>query len=100
MTSAGSERCRGYEVVTGSREQVESFHLQAFAVGHHAANERLTTFLRTTERFVFERGDTTGFVARTRVLAYWFTVGQEIVLEVIDKVYRLVEELSVSATVH
>ena len=82
MTSAGSECRRSDEVVTRSREQVESLYLQALAIRHHAAYKRLTAFLRAAERFVLERRDTSGFVARTRVLAYRLAVTQEIVLEI------------------
>ena len=64
MTARGSQSRRCHKVVAGGREQVESLHREAFAIGEHALHSALATLLCATQRFLFQCGDAASLVAR------------------------------------
>ena len=59
-----------YQIIARSRQQVQSFRLQAFPVGHHARYVTLSAFLCATQCFFFQCRDTSGLVTRRRILAH------------------------------
>ena len=100
MTTAGGEGSGGYEVVTRGREQVKTTVLQTVAILHDTADGSLTTLLGTAEGLVLEGRYTASLIARTGILTDGLAMRQEILLEVIDHRYRLVEEFFGAAAVH
>ncbi len=63
MAAAGGEGRRGYEVVAGSREQVETIGGEAVAILHNTADGCLAALLGTAEGLILEGGDAAGLVA-------------------------------------
>jgi len=63
MATAGGEGRRGYEVVAGGGEQVETIGREAVAILHNTADGCLAALLGAAEGFILEGGDAAGLVA-------------------------------------
>ena len=100
MTATGGEGSSGHEVIAWGGEQVQASVLQTVAILHHAADGSLAALLGAAQRLVLQRRDTSGLVAWAGVLTHRLTVREEILLEVIDHGYRLVEQPFRTAAVH
>ena len=64
VTAAGGEGGGSYQIVARCGKQVQTFHFQAVAIAHNSVNVCFAAFLGTSQRFVFQGGDTTCLVAR------------------------------------
>ena len=100
MATARGEGSSRYEVVAGSREQIQAVVLQAIAIFHHTTNWSLAALLGATKGLIFEGRNTTCLIAWGGVLAYRLAMRQEVVLEVIDHGNGLIKERLCFATVH
>ena len=63
MTATRGESSSSYEVVAGSREQIQSVVLQTIAIFHYTTHRGFTTLLCTAQRLVLEGRDTTSLIA-------------------------------------
>ena len=100
MTARARQGTGGDGIVARCAQQVQAMRLQAFAVAQYVHHLTGACFLRTAQRFIFQRGDTARFVARRWVLVDRLVVGNEVLLEVINHGDQLAERFFIAAVVH
>ena len=91
---------RGHQVVARGAQQVQAVLRQAFAIAQDTADRTFPALLRAAERFFLQGGDAARLVARRGILVHGHAAADEVLLEVVDQAYGLVEQLTGGATVH
>jgi len=100
MCSCGCQCGSCYQIVARCGQKVQSRSLHRITILQYTPDQGTSGLLGTSQRLVLQSGDTTLFVARRRILVNSLIVTLEIILEVIDQIYGLMEQFLVGTTVH
>lgn len=100
LATGSSQSGRGHKVIAGGGEEVETIGLQALAILHDATDYRFARLLGTAKCFLLEGGDTAGLITWRGILANGLTMGEEVVLEVVDHRDGVLKKAFIGTTFH